>query len=154
MLPWARPSTQPKRHFDRFNRFWASVCKIVCPMLLDRCPAVCLSYLSVCLSVLSSVSVCDVAVFWPNGWMDQDETWHAGRPRPWPHCDNTGIQLPQKGHIPQFSAHVYGGQTAGWIMIPLGMDVGLGPGDFVFDGDSAPPEKRQSPHQIFGPRLM
>jgi len=20
------------------------------------------------------------------GWMDQDETWHACRPRPWPHC--------------------------------------------------------------------
>ena len=21
-------------------------------------------------------------VLWPNGWMDQDETWHAGRTRP------------------------------------------------------------------------
>jgi len=28
------------------------------------------------------LSVCDVGVPWPNGWMDQDETWHAGRPRP------------------------------------------------------------------------
>ena len=27
-----------------------------------------------------------VGVLWPNGWMDQDETWHADRPRPWPHC--------------------------------------------------------------------
>jgi len=26
--------------------------------------------------------VCDVGVLWPNGWTDQDETWHAGRPRP------------------------------------------------------------------------
>jgi len=25
-------------------------------------------------------SVCDVGVLWPNGWMDQDETWHAGTP--------------------------------------------------------------------------
>ena len=25
-----------------------------------------------------------VGVLWPNGWMDQDETWRAGRPRPWP----------------------------------------------------------------------
>jgi len=22
--------------------------------------------------------VCDVGVLWPNAWMDQDETWHAG----------------------------------------------------------------------------
>jgi len=26
------------------------------------------------------LSVCDVGVLWPNGWMDQDETWHAGTP--------------------------------------------------------------------------
>jgi len=24
---------------------------------------------------------------------------------------------------------------AGWIKLPLGMEVGLGPGDFVLDGD-------------------
>ena len=24
--------------------------------------------------------VCDVGVLWPNGWMDQNETWHGGRP--------------------------------------------------------------------------
>jgi len=30
--------------------------------------------------------VCNVGVLWPNGWMDQDETWHAGKPQPWPHC--------------------------------------------------------------------
>jgi len=22
--------------------------------------------------------VCDVGVLWPNGWIDQDETWHGG----------------------------------------------------------------------------
>jgi len=26
---------------------------------------------------------------------------------------------------------------AGWYKMPLGMEVGLGPGDFVFDGDAA-----------------
>jgi len=41
----------------------------------------------------------------------------------------------QKGHSPQFSAHVYCGQTAGCVRIPLGTEVGLGPGDVVFDGD-------------------
>jgi len=50
-------------------RFWATVCKTVRPMLSDRCP------------VLSCVSV---TLVWPNGWIDQDETWRAGRPRPWP----------------------------------------------------------------------
>ena len=31
---------------------------------------------------------------------------------------------------------------AGWTKMPLGMEVGLGPGDFVLDGDPAPPEKK------------
>jgi len=33
---------------------------------------------------------------------------------------------PQKGRSPQFSAHVYCGQTAAWIKMPLGTEVGLG----------------------------
>jgi len=37
-----------------------------------------------CLSVLSVPL--DVGVLWPNSSMDQDEIWHAGRPRPWPQC--------------------------------------------------------------------
>jgi len=41
---------------------------------------------------------------------------------------------PQKGYSPQFSAHVYCGQTARWINMPLGTEVGLGPGDFVLHG--------------------
>jgi len=39
---------------------------------------------------------------------------------------------------------VYCRQTAGWIKMPLGMEVGLGPGDIVLDGDPAlppPPQK-------------
>jgi len=24
-------------------------------------------------------------LLWPNGWIDQDETWHGGRTRPKPH---------------------------------------------------------------------
>jgi len=34
------------------------------------------------LSVCPLLSVCDVGVLWPNGWMDQDETWHGVRPGP------------------------------------------------------------------------
>ena len=29
----------------------------------------------------------------------------------------------KKGQSPQFSAHVYCGETAGWIKMPLGMEV-------------------------------
>jgi len=38
--------------------------------------------------------VCDVGVLWPNGWTDQDETWHAGRPQPWQHCVKCGPTCP------------------------------------------------------------
>jgi len=42
--------------------------------------------------------------------------------------------LPKKGHSPQFSAHVYSGQTAERMKVALGMEVGLDPGDIVLDG--------------------
>ena len=42
----------------------------------------------------------------------------------------------------QFSAHVYCGQTAGWIKMALGMEVGLGPVHIVLDGETAPLPKR------------
>jgi len=50
--------------------------------------------------------------------------------------------FPLKGHSPQFSAHVRCGQAAGYTKMPLGIEVGLGPDDFMLDGDPAPP-----PHQ-------
>ena len=45
---------------------------------------------------------------------------------------------------------------AGQIKMPLGMEVGLGPGDFVLDGDPAPlPKKGAEPlPQIFGLCLL
>ena len=61
------------------------------------------------------------------------------------------IPIP-KGTASQFSAHVYCGQTAVSIRIPLGTEVGLILGDIVLDGDPAPlPEKRaQPPQPVFG----
>jgi len=47
----------------------------------------------------------------------------------------------------------YSGQTAGCIKMLLAMEVGLSPGDFVLDGDPAPPQKGSEP-PIFGPRLL
>jgi len=59
----------------------------------------------------------------------------------------------------KFSAHVYCGQTAGWINIILGMEVGLSPSDLVvLDGDPAPLPKKgaegRAPSPIFGPFLL
>jgi len=38
---------------------------------------------------------------------------------------------PQRGRAPQFSAHICCGQMAGWIMMPLGGKVGLGPSNIA-----------------------
>ena len=44
-----------------------------------------------------------------------------------------GINLPLKGaRHPHFSAHIYCGETVGWIKMPLSTEVGLGPDDIVF----------------------
>jgi len=58
-----------------------------------------------------------------------------------------------KGHSPQFSAHIYCGQMAGWIMMSLGREVGLGVGDIVLDGDPAPLNKGHRP-PLFGPCFL
>ena len=39
---------------------------------------------------------------------------------------------------------MYCGQTVGWIKMKLGIQVGLGPGHIVLDGDPAPPPQRAS----------
>jgi len=78
-------------------------------------------------------------LLWPNGWIHQDATWCGARPQPMGLCVRWGpSRRPQKGGgAPKFSAHVYCGQTAGWIKMALGMEVGLSPCDFVLYGDTA-----------------
>ena len=61
---------------------------------------------------------------------------------------------PLKGKCFQFLTNVCCGQTAGWTKMPLGMDVGFGPGDFVLDGDPAPLRKGHSNPPLFGPCLL
>jgi len=55
-------------------------------------------------------------------------------------------QLPVKGAMlsRQFFAHVYCGQTAGWMQTPLGTEGDLGPCHIVLNGDPAPPRERHS----------
>ena len=49
---------------------------------------------------------------------------------------------------PKFSAHVYCGQTAGWMKLVLGMEAGLSPGDFVLDGIQPLPKRVRSRPQF------
>ena len=58
---------------------------------------------------------------------------------------------PKRGRSPQFSAHIYSGQMAGWIKLVLGMEVGLSAVDFVLDGDPAPLPKKGAKPLVFGP---
>jgi len=80
-------------------------------------------------------------ILWPNSWINQDGTWRGGGPQSRPHCARWGCSSPppKRGQSPQFSAHVYCGQTAVCIRIPLGTEVGLRLGDTVLDGDPVPP---------------
>ena len=64
----------------------------------------------------------------------------------------TQLPLPQKGSgAPQFLAHIYCSQTAGWIKMELCMEVYLCPGDIVVDGDPAPPPKKRGTAPDFRP---
>ena len=50
---------------------------------------------------------------------------------------------------------VYFGQTVGWIKMKLGLQVGLGPGHIVLDGDQATlPQRVGVERPIFGPYLL
>jgi len=46
------------------------------------------------------------------------------------------------------------GQTAGWIRMPVGTEVGLGPDDIVLDGDPALLRKGAEQPPLFGPCLL
>jgi len=64
-------------------------------------------------------------------------------------CDRWGPSSPthKEGRArPQFSAHVYCGQTAACIKMAFGTEVGLGLRDIVFDGDPAIPRKKVHTH--------
>ena len=78
--------------------------------------------------------------------MDEAGTWQGRRPQPRGLfvIDGDPVFPPNKGGgaPSQFSAHFYCAQTAGCIKMPLGMEVGLSPGEFVLDGDPAPSPKR------------
>ena len=49
------------------------------------------------------------------------------------------------------TVHVYCGRTAGWIKLALGMEVDLGPGHIVLDGDPAPHSRKGAEPPNFRP---
>jgi len=109
--------------------------------------------LTVGLSCLSQ-TVYDIRILWPNGWMDQYETWHGGRPLPRPQCGRWGTSSPEKRTQPKFSPHVRCSQTASCIKMPYGTEIGLCPDDIVLDGAQLPLPKgrgHSSPHPNFRP---
>jgi len=155
MFPWAQPEsksqTASRSHRSAiFGRPFVK--RFALCYRIDRCP--------VCLSVCPVLSV---TLVWPDGWTDQYETWHAGRPRPYsvswgPSSPQRGTAPqflgkcllrpngwvdqnatwygsrprsrrlcvrwgpscpPQKGHSPQFLAHIRCDETAGWLRCHL-----------------------------------
>jgi len=60
---------------------------------------------------------------------------------------------PRKGQSPQFPAHVYCDQTAGWIKMPLGMEEGLSIGHIMLDGNPAPSPQKGGTAPNFRPML-
>jgi len=130
------------------NTFWATVYKMVRPVLSDRCLS--------CPVLTVTFVYCEQTVGWiklPLGVevvLDPGHTALNGDPAPPMEMATTAptfeicrCRLCMRLYI---AAHVYCGQTAEWIRIPLGTEVGLGPGNIVLDGDPTPPPFREDPN--------
>jgi len=79
----------------------------------------------------------------------------------WSRChivlDGDPAAHPERGTAPifsptQFSTHVCYGQTAGWIKMPLGTEIGLGPGHTVKWEEASSPKMGTAPN--FSPMLI
>jgi len=93
----------------------------------------------------------------PNGCMDQDVTWYGGRPPVGLRdivFDVDPVTPRKRAHSPHpILAHVYCGQMVGWMKMPHGTEVDLGPGHIILDGVPAPAKGAQQP-PLFGPYLL
>ena len=98
----------------------------------DRCP--------VCPVLSVTLVYCDQTI----GWIKMKLGMQVGLSPVHIVLDGDPAPLPKEAQPPPFSAHICRGQTAGWINMPLGRE--LGPGHIVLDGDPAlPPPKGHSP---------
>jgi len=117
-----------------------------CHILLDRHPAILPKR-------GQNPQIFGPCLLWPNGWMHQDATWYGMEvglsPGDFVRCRPTSPS--KKAAEPPIFAHVYCDQTAGWIKMPLGTEVGplgLGPGNIYVRWDPAPPPKRATAPQF------
>jgi len=88
-------------------------------------------------------------LLWPNGCMDQGATWYRGRRRSRRYCvRQTPNSPPTKkengGRAAPTFRPIYCGQTAEWIKMPLGTEVGRGI-------QLPPPTKKGHSNPHFGP---
>jgi len=98
-------------------------------------------------------------LLWAHGWRHQGATWYGGRPQSRGICVRLGHSSPPRKRVrsPQFSAHVYCGQTAVCMKMPFGTEVGVGLDDIVLDGlcvrwaPSSLPKKGAGPIPNFWP---
>jgi len=106
--------------------------------------------------------------------MDQDETWHGmqvslypghivldGDPVPPPTERGTAAPHFQNLWAQALRVSVYNAlpmsivaKRHGWIKMPFGREVGLGPVDFVLDKDPAPPSAKGHSPPVFVPCLL
>ena len=116
---------------------------------------------------LSCVSVCHVTLVYCGqtvGWTKMPLVTEVGLSPGHIVLDgNPALPPPKRKAVaPTFmvygrAAHVYRGQTAGCIRMPLGTEVGLSPYDIVLDGDPAPLMERGTaalPPPTFQPTLL
>jgi len=102
--------------------------------------------------------ILDPCLLWPNGWMAQDATWYGGMPGRRRHCVRRGPSCPPppskrgRGHSSptDFPGHIYCGQTAGWMQMLLGTEVGLGAGKTVLHIQLPQVKGHSSALQLFG----
>ena len=142
MLLCAHPSPNTERH--RFNRFWATVCKTVRPMLSVRCLSVCLSVTFVhCGQTVRRIKTkLGMQVGLGPGHIVLDGV--HGDPAP----------PPPKGHSPQFSAHLLrsNGCSLHGSRLSLGMEIGLVQATLCQMGTQDPfPKRGRSPLPNFWP---
>ena len=84
--------------------------------------------------------------------MDQDATCHGGISQPGDFVlDGDPVPRSKTGTTAEFSAHIYCGQMAGTIKMPLGREVSLSPSDIVLDGDPVPPPQKGAKPSSFRP---
>jgi len=126
--------------------FWVTVCKTVRYMLSDRCLS--------CLSCLTCLSVPLVYCGQTVRWIRMPLCTEAGL-GPSTLCYMGTQFLPKGAEPPIFGPCLL--WRNGWMnQVPLGTEIGLGPGDIVrwYHGDPAPSKKGAQQHPTFRPMTI